>query len=369
MIQQLSQRIAQNTLGNGSIKLNNESNLISAHTSDYLHWTTVIVDNGDLLQQNLEHYRKRLLLVGLIILITVLLIYYVAIRKLMSPLLMLTKSIRSVNMNNLTFNTPMDDSHGFDEVMILHRSFELMLERLRSSINTEYESRIRNIEANYSALQAQINPHFLYNTLNVIAIHCEETDSLVAADMCYRLSEMMRYSGSSSSTIVRLADELKYCDYYLELLKLHYDESLFNEIHIPDEMLDLRLPKLSLQPFVENAVNHGFDKKLPPWNIRIVGHYEHATSWSICIDDNGNGIDQDKLEELRGKIALYKDNFIEGKLLANLQVSGMGTLNTYARLLTQFGESFYFDISNGEQQGYRIEFGVQPSLSEGAVTA
>lgn len=363
--QQLSQHIQHRTLTNGSIRLDGQSRLISTYTSSYLQWTTVIVDNGDMLQQNLEQYRYRLMLIGLTILIAVLIIYYAAIRKVMMPLLTLIRTIRSVNINNLSMNAPLEEKHDFDEVIILHRAFERMIERLRASINTEYESKIRSIEANYSALQAQINPHFLYNTLNVIAVHCEETDSMVAADMCYRLSEMMRYSGSSSGSTVRLADELKYSVYYIELLQLHYDQSLFYELDIPDRMLDLHVPKLTLQPFIENAINHGLDKKLPPWNISIRGGYEDSGNWYIRIEDNGIGIDLNKLEELRSKIARYRENFMDGKLLANLQVSGMGILNTYARLLTQFGASFYFHISNGDPVGYHIEFGVLTRSAKG----
>ena len=359
MIGELSQRLRSNTLTNGIMQVNGKSILVSSYKSSYLNWTTVVIDNGGTLQQNLQYYRLQLTMFSILILLAVLFIYYFLIRKLIMPLLTLTKTVRSVNLNNLTFNPAYDENRNFDEIMILNRSFEQMIEELKLAINTEYESRIRSIEANYSALQAQINPHFLYNTLNVIAVHCEETDSMVAADMCYRLSEMMRYSGSSSGTTVVFTDEIKYSIYYLELMKLHYDHSLFYEISIPDEMNDIRFPKLTLQPFVENAINHGFDKSLPPWEIRIHGYYVNLSNWRIAIEDNGSGFDAMKLEELREKISSYRENFMEGKLLANLQVSGMGTLNTYARLLTQFGDSLYFNISNQDNKGCRIEFGVQ----------
>lgn len=358
---QLGQRITSNTLTNGLLKQDGSSSLVSAYSSSYLNWITVIVDNGTVLRSNLHHYRQRLAMIGAMILIVILAVYYFAIRRLMKPLLALTRSVRTVNLNNLAFQPAVGESRDYDEIKLLNRAFEGMIEKLKLAISTEYEYRIRNMEANYSALQAQINPHFLFNTLNVIAVHCEETNSSVAAEMSYRLSEMMRYSGSSSGPSVRLADEIKYSIDYLDLMKLHYDESLFYELHIPEEMADLPLPKLALQPFVENSINHGFDTKLPPWIIRIDGHFESLSDWCIRIADNGSGFDPAKLAKLRDNLSNYRMNVIEGKLLTNLQVSGMGVLNTYARLLMQFGETFYLEISNLEPQGSQIVFGVHNS--------
>ena len=358
-LKQLKQHIREKTLSNGVLNLEGGSSLISAYTSNYLNWTTVLMDDGVTLQQNLRNYRLTLLMIGLLILFAVVIIYYFAIGKLFKPLLTLTRTVRSVSLNNLTFSPVIDEIRDYDEIMILSRSFEKMIDKLKLAINTEYESRIRSIEANYSALQAQINPHFLFNTLNVIAVHCEETDSMVAADMCYRLSEMMRYSGSSSPPTATLADEIKYSIYYLELMKLHYDESLLYQVSIPDEMTLLHFPKLSLQPFVENAINHGFDTCLPPWHIEIDGQFHGLSDWCIRIKDNGSGFAAEPLEELRNASSAYRDNFMEGKLVANLQVSGMGILNTYARLLTQFGEDFYFDMTNLEPKGSQIVFGVR----------
>lgn len=361
----LSDMIHQQNIEFGEMRLSNHSLLFNSYHSSYTEWTIVITDDEALFLQNLSYYRTLLITVSVIIFIAVMVIYYIIIRKLMKPLKHLTKSVRSINLNNLTVDGRTHEYNEYNEFILLNRSFEHMIERLRQSINQEYESRIREVEAHYSALQAQINPHFLFNTLNVIAVHCEETESDIAADMIYRLSEMMRYSGSSAQTSALLSEEMKYSVYYLELMKLHYDNSLFYEIDIPEPIGNLRFPKLSLQPFVENCINHGFDKALPPWKIKITGSVRNAMDWEIMIEDNGCGIQSDELSEIQRQLAEYETNFLEGKLVRNLQISGMGILNTYARLAIHFGEDFYFHISSMEGQGCNVRFGIRARLKEG----
>jgi len=362
----LSKQLQEHSPISGKFKQEGKLTLLSTYNSSYLGWTTIVADDGISLQENLQRYRTILITIGFLTLLAVLIIYYFAIRKLMKPLKALTKTVRAVSLNNLSFNqNPSPNEHfEYNELTMLNRSFEKMIDKLKQAINTEYESRIREIEANYSALQAQINPHFLFNTLNVIAVHCEETGSLIAEDMCQRLAEMMRYSGSSTGTDALLADEIKYSVYYLELMKLHYEDSLFYEIDIPESMNILYFPKLSLQPFVENAINHGFDKSFPPWKITISGRFTNLTNWELVIQDNGSGFEQTVLQDLNQKLSAYRSNFIEGKLLKNLQISGMGMLNTFIRLVIQFGDAFYFSVSNVEEQGGRICFGVKESSDE-----
>ncbi|AIQ34897.1 hypothetical protein R50345_09925 [Paenibacillus sp. FSL R5-0345] len=362
----LSKQLQEHIPISGKFKQEDQLTLLSTYNSGYLGWTTVVADDGISLQANLQRYRTILITIGFLTLLAVLIIYYFAIRKLMKPLKALTKTVRAVSLNNLSFNqNPTPNEHfEYNELIMLNRSFEKMIEKLKQAINTEYESRIREIEANYSALQAQINPHFLYNTLNVIAVHCEESGSIIAEDMCLRLAEMMRYSGSSSGTDVLLAEEIKYSIYYLELMKLHYENSLFYEIDIPDTMNILYFPKLSLQPFVENAINHGFDKSFPPWKITINGRFNTVDDWELVIQDNGSGFEQTVLQDLNQKLTAYRSNFIEGKLLKNLQISGMGMLNTFIRLVIHFGENFYFKVSNVGEHGARICFGVKERSDE-----
>lgn len=342
----------------GEIRLDERSQFFNAYQSSYTGWTTAIVDDGTFFAQNIKYYRNLLLTISIFLLLSIVVIYYIILRRLTRPLVHLTQTIREVNLNNLTFAEPDYEGREYNEFKMLHRSFEHMINKLRASISSEYEARLRAMEANYSALQAQINPHFMFNTLNVIAAHCEESDSDIAADMCFRLSEMLRYTANLTSGTAPLGDELKYSHDYLELMKLHYDHSLFYTMDIPEAMHAIKLPKLSLQPFVENCIDHGFEQKLPPWNIRIKGHITDLEHWEILIEDDGAGFPPATLYEIEQKLNFYKSNLQHGDILSNLQISGMGIMNTYIRLMIHFGEHFYFHISNLEGSGSRIRFGM-----------
>lgn len=343
----------------GEITLSDHPHLFNTYQSGYTGWTTIILDDETLFLNNLNYYRNLLLTISMILLLSIVLIYYMVLRRLTKPLVQLTQIVREVNLNNLTFGDPEYDGYEYNEFKLLHRSFELMINKLKASISSEYEARLRAVEANYSALQAQINPHFLFNTLTVIAAHCEESDSNVAADICYRLSEMMRYSANLTSGTAPFSDEIKYSLDYLELMKLHYDHSLYYIIDVPEAMNTIILPKLTLQPFVENCIDHGFQSTLPPWNIVITASFRSLENWAIMIEDNGSGFPPSALDEIEQKLVYYKKNLQDGNVLNNLQISGMGIMNTYIRLMIQFGDAFYIHIRNLEGRGSRITMGLQ----------
>lgn len=363
-IQQISHYIQDHKTTSGEIKLPGHSVLFNSYKSNYTGWSVVLTDDETTFMENLKHYRTLLFLICVLILLIVLLVYYFIIKKLTKPLNQLTKTVRSVSLNNLTLGESSYSRNDFNEFRLLNRSFEHMIEKLKQSINTEYESRIREMEAHNSALQAQINPHFLFNTLNVIAVHCEDTEAEIAAVMCHRLSRMMRYSSSSSARDAALTDEMKYCVDYLELIKLHYVDCLYYEIDIPSEMNSIRLPKLTLQPFVENCINHGFDKVLPPWKIKITGKFTDAQNWELSIEDNGSGFEENILVQTMQQLSDYRHQLNKGNFIKNLQISGMGVLNTFVRLNMQFGEEFYFKINNLGDHGCRICFGVKTEEKE-----
>ncbi|NOV01763.1 sensor histidine kinase [Paenibacillus planticolens] len=359
----LIQAIKAHGMNYGEISVDNRSFLYSSFRSDYTGWTTVMTDDERMLQKNVRDYKNIIVLSSSLILFTVLIVYYILIQRLTRPLKLLTQKVRTVSLDNLSMKVTSTEPNEFK---LLHQSFNDMLDKIRESINNEYESRIRETEAHSSALQAQINPHFIYNTLSVITAHCEDSGADVAADMCYRLAGMMRYTASSSCKDVLLSEEIGHSIDFLELMKLHYDDSLEYEIHLPEPLNAMRVPKLTLQPLVENCINHGFEHVLPPWRIRIYGTMLSPDHWEITIEDNGSGIEPVQLAELSRQLTSYRDNYEHGKLLTNLKIGGLGILNTYARLIIYFGTHFYFHITNLEERGCKIQLGVRRPLEEEA---
>lgn len=357
----IADAIREHGMKTGEITVGKHSILYSSYRSAYTGWTTVVTDDEKMLQKNVRGYKLIIALSSSIILFTVLFVYYILIQRLTRPLKLLTHKVRTVSLDNLSLKASNAEPNEFK---LLHQSFNDMFDKIRESINNEYESRIRETEAHSSALQAQINPHFIYNTLSVITAHCEDSGAEVAADMCYRLAGMMRYTASSMSKDVLLSDEIRHSIDYLELMKLHYDDSLEYDIHLPEPLNSIRVPKLTLQPLVENCIDHGFGNVLPPWRIRIYGVSVCPNHWEITIEDNGSGIEPIQLAEISQQLTAYRDNYNNGKLLTNLKIGGLGILNTYARLIIYFGPHFYFHITNLEERGCKIQLGVRRPLEE-----
>ena len=124
------------------------------------------------------------------------------------------------------------------------------------------------MKARSMALQTQINPHFYYNTLSSIIVLAENGDSETVVKMCRNLSQIMRYITSTAETTVTLKDELDYVQKYLYCMKVRYQSSLNYSIHVDESLLSQPVPKLIIQPIVENAIRYG-SNCAPPWNISI----------------------------------------------------------------------------------------------------
>lgn len=321
--------------------------------SNYTGWTTVVAVDGKSIEEKLNNTRMIIISLTVSIFFICLITYGLLIKRMLRPLRELTVKVRKTNLDKLALKI---DAQGNNDLHLLNEAFENMFDRLSESIQKEYEGKIREIESLYASLQSQINPHFLYNTLNVISARCEDDDSETAVDMCIQLSQILRYSASTPGSKVDFAREIKHSIYYLQLIQLHYENDLTYEINISDELNDMIVPKFTLQPLVENAINHGFNNVLPPWNIEINGR-RWGNRWEITVKDNGDAMIEEERIRLNEQIQLYKNNYLQRKLTNNLNMGGMGVLNTYSRLLICFGEDFYMTVEQNEPRGLCVRFG------------
>ena len=206
--------------------------------------------------------------------------------------------------------------------------------------------KLREQEAEYLALQAQISPHFLYNTLNSISVCCESGDTVSSSKMCVQLSDIMRYitSNNKQSTIESEIDNVRN---YLELMCVPYEGLLKYDIDVNEHMLKLYTPKLILQPLVENSINHGLSGIAFPWFIKIKGTLENDI-WKISVRDFGSGFSNQSLNNLKQQINSYKSNLVKGNLAETQQKGSMGILNIFSRIYIIFKESTIFRIENRE---------------------
>lgn len=324
------------------------SGQMSHYSSDYSYsalqslttgFTAVLISNNHTVHQQTLIYVITTLIAVMLILSVTLLITFRLIGQVTRPLNQLIHHVNELSLDSDTILTL--PSGTFDEFEIINTSFNQMVEKLKASIQKIYELQIRESNANLAALQAQVNPHFLYNALNSISAASEVYDSEITTQMCQELSSMMRYV-TSKKTEVSLIEEITHMKNYLDFMKISNDTNFDYILDFPQEMHHLLIPKLSIQPFAENSFHHGFKNTMPPWNLSVTGSIECAV-WEIRITDNGGGFS----EEALSRIAAVP---IEA---SELEINGLGLNNTFSRLSLYFGDTFTYHIEN-LSQGSRI---------------
>jgi sensor histidine kinase YesM len=224
------------------------------------------------------------------------------------------------------------DGEIIDEIKELEDSFDKMLERMNKS--TQQEKKAYSL-----ALQAQMNPHFLYNMLAVISSAGSEAGCDRVSDMCIELSDMLRYVTAYQAVTVTLKDEVEHTKHYLFLMKSRYEDYFTYDISIDDELMNMAVPKLFIQPLTENCFNHGFKEKEPPWNIHI-SMTGSVDNWTLIIKDNGTGISDDKIAKINSKIEKAMSNMTVG------EIGGLGIVNTIVRLKMTHNEKITYKIYN-----------------------
>lgn len=214
--------------------------------------------------------------------------------------------------------------------------------------NRDYEKEMLLKQANLQALQSQINPHFLYNTLECIRgmALMEGKDNI--ADIAWSLSRFFRYSISGKSNNVSLRDELDNCEIYARIQNYRFMNRFVLEIEDIPEVEDIMLPKLTLQPMVENAILHGLQDTLSGGVIRI-GIERVSDDVRIVISDNGCGMSPDKLEELSYRILHGESEKAAGKH------NGIAMYNVDRRIKLYFGQEYGLTIFSCEGMGTDVE--------------
>ena len=325
--------------------------------SGYSGFTTAaVVSNRNLYEPLFKFLRINLLLFLCSILLAFLLCRALA-KRFTNPFrkmyLQLT-NLHKTTENGFTDEVIRKTDTSLKELDTLYTAFIDMHDRLQESARKEVNLRNQEVQSRMLALQSQMNPHFLYNSLATIQSLADEhlDDSVIR--MCQMISRILRYISSDSEPLVPIRDDVSHARDYLECMKLRYEEDLVYSIRIPEEMMDRLIPKLSLQLIIENAIKFSTRSVRPPWIVRIEGTVTEK-GWEIAILDNGSGFNEKDLKELEEKIE-YIDRT---QMLPSLEIDGMGLMNIYIRFRTYYHEKQIFRIGNREEGGAFIVVGAQ----------
>lgn len=302
---------------------------------------------ADILKEAMEAFLP-LIVQGMVMLVIMICCIVIYSRKLSRPLIAFTKRLEKVTLDNLDMESEFEEYHDYYEIEYLCHAFADMRNRLNFMINETIVYKSLQMEERFRALQSQMNPHFMYNTLNVIGIMGLESGDNRINDACIKLSELLRYSISDPYSNSTFAGEFDNIESYLELMKLRYEHKLNYQIVLDERLRDRELPKLVIQPFVENALEHAFDKGHKAIEVRLRGELD-GERWKIVIADNGKGFSEETLKVLQEEV----DSFIRNDYdrTKNAAVTGgIGVRNTIARL-ELFYEGFDYSFYNAETGG------------------
>ena len=317
-------------------------------TSAYTGWTYIVGRSEHVVLKPAYTLLRLILLLSLLMGAVIALYALLMSRRLTRPLLTLGERMNATDAHTLQGGEDAEaHSAGYKEIDSLNASFAQMRKQLNVSMNQLIETRQQALQSRNLAMQAQINPHFYFNTLSsIIALSdAGRSDDVVA--MCRSLTGMMRYV-TDSDPMTTLGEELNYVSRYLYCMQIRYEDSLSFTMDVPDALMQEPVPRLIIQPFVENALKHGIDCA-PPWRLQIIGEIE-PDCWRIWITDNGPGFSDQALKIIRKGM----DALDRGAGMPDSHIGGMGVLNVYSRWKLFAGKDALFEIATRKDSGYAM---------------
>ena len=238
---------------------------------------------------------------------------------------------------------------GTREVQELSSSFGHMVLRIQELMSTVRQEEINLRKTELKALQAQINPHFLYNTLDSIAWMCERGRNADAVKMVHALARLFRISISKGHELIPIAKEIEHAESYLQIQKYRYKNQFTYDFDVDPECLEYLCNKITLQPIIENAINHGLDLLVDEGNIHVSVHQD-GDDIVFRVEDNGVGMSEEQIQAImeRGP----KDR------------TGIGIKNVNDRLKIYFGKKYGLHITSELDVGTCVEIRM-PKVREG----
>ena len=272
---------------------------------------------------------------------------YLVTKNLTFPIERLSRIMRHQRKNGFRFASPYMGRK--DEIGVLYNEYAQLLETLNDSIKKNYRNRLISLDSQMKALEARINSHFLFNTLESINSMAELADNEDIATMSLALGDMFRYSIKTKSELVTLADELKHVDDYISIQTLRFGGRFRLVKDIPQELMTRSVLKLILQPLVENALYHGLNYCATGDTITISARQETSLLY-ISVTDNGTGMKPEVLRSIRDLLE-EETAFTE---LGHRQGQSIGLKNIHTRIRLYYGEKYGLTVASCENAGTTI---------------
>ncbi|MCF0237545.1 MAG: histidine kinase [Sphaerochaetaceae bacterium] len=302
-----------------------------------------IIDNAEITRYS-RVAGARLLAVGLLVTALSLIAISLLLSKLLSPFGYMEQQLLKIKNGDL--NTFLE-IEGPREFVAFSRQFNSMIDTINNVVVKNYELELENKNNQLKALQAQLDPHFINNTLQAIGAQALKKGNEATYLLIIKFGKMMRYIMNFKDMTVSLKDELDYTLNYLEFQKLRFAEKLDYETHIEDSALSLEIPRLIIQPLVENAIKHGYSSD-PNSYLKI--ELEAGIKGGLIIvkcNNSGQGLQPETIKKLQEDLILAKKN-------RNDSVN-IGLRNTTRRLYLLYGDSANLEVESKNSQGFSVK--------------
>jgi two-component system sensor histidine kinase YesM len=324
--------------------------------SESSDWQLVVSMPVRELRKPLSNIRSTTLVVGLFTLILAMLLAYRFGKSIAKPVQTLKSGMRETEKGNWA-TIPLPPHR--DEIVELMVRYNLMVKRLSEAVDRVVQVELSNSEirmerqkAEFQSLQLQINPHFMYNTLETIVCYATIQDSEEISEIVKALAYMLRYSVQTNLEEITVANELKHVMYYLVVLRHRIGREFEIDVAIKPEYLLHVMVRLTLQPLVENVFQHAFPDGLEDYHVvRIDGGVSDGIFW-ISVEDNGSGMSEAKLGQLQEK--LNTNRLADGEVDEAGKKGGIGVLNVHRRIQMVYGEQYGLRIESKLEQGTKM---------------
>ncbi len=261
------------------------------------------------------------------------------------PIVQLAEKMQHVTIRE--YSAKESDGLRSDEIGLLEDSFHLMIVRNQELIVQQFQTKIEKRSAQLRALQAQINPHFLYNTLQSIGGMALKKSAPEIYGVTVDLSDILRYSLSFSKEMVPLKEEIRYLDSYLSIQNQRFGNRIKVNQDIDPECLHILIPKLILQPMVENSLEHGLAEKPGTWELSLRARMVNEGDMLLSITDNGLGINPERLQYIREELNKGAENAIAAG-------AHIGLNNVNSRIRLKFGAAYGVTIESDPGEGTAV---------------
>ncbi|NLG90069.1 MAG: histidine kinase [Clostridiaceae bacterium] len=329
--------VREETSGYVNVVLNGEPWILCFDTSNVTGWITMIFVNAkELTAPLLIGIRNRSFYIAITLCLVSMIIAYIISIRVTTPIDRLTKAAKKIGSGD--FDVMLHEEYDI-EFKQLADTMNYMSSKIKTLIRENYEVKIREKEATIGALTLQLNPHFLYNTINIInwiAIRNKQND---ISKMLISLSYMLNYTVRTKQDIVRFSDDLEWLEKYLYIMSIRFEGKFIVEYDINPEVLSAKVPKLFLQPIIENVFTHAFSSMESDGTIKISAKKDGNLAF-FSIEDNGKGICKDDIDMILNRPR--EDNL------------SIGISNVNRRIKIIYGEEYGIKIEPSVSGGTKV---------------